>query len=146
MQLSKVNDHISNVELCECENILKAANNIDPNDDLFIFEIDFKTKDLSSTYIYYEVYDSSLQILVLDVCKDVKIKLHPPVILDESLINLIEKTSAFGYNIFNESDPFYNDICTKFTTENDTDILLSDRKKDIFTQTLNKSICQLDVK
>ena len=108
-----------------------------------IFEIDFKTKDLSSTYIFYEIYDSSLTKLDLNVCNDVKINLYPPTILDESLIKLIEKTNQLGYNIFNESDSFYNDICTKFTTENNTDILLSDRKKDIFTQTLNKSICQI---
>ena len=143
MKLSKLYDQNINVELCECENILKAANNIDQNDDLLVFEIDFKTKDLSSTYIYYEVYDSSLKRLDLNICNDVKINLYPPVIFDESLIYLIEKTSQLGYNIFNESDSFYNDICTKFTTENGTDILLSDRKKDIFTQTLNKSICQI---
>ena len=143
LQLSKLNDQISNIELFECEKRLKAANNIDQNEDLMVFEIDFKTKDLSSTYIYYEIYDSSLKRLDLNICNDVKINLYPPVIFDESLINLIEKTSQLGYNIFNESDSFYNDICTKFTTENGTDILLSDRKKDIFTQTLNKSICQI---
>ena len=106
MQLSKLNDPISHIELCECENRLKAANNIDQNDDLLVFEIDFKTKDLSSTYIYYEIYDSSLKKLDLNVCNDIKINLYPPVILDESLINLIEKTSQLGYNIFNESDSF----------------------------------------
>ena len=125
MQLSKLNDPISHIELCECENRLKAANNIDQNDDLLVFEIDFKTKDLSSTYIYYEIYDSSLKRLDLNICNDVKINLYPPVIFDESLINLIEKTSQLGYNIFNESDSFYNDICTKFTTDSGTDILLS---------------------
>jgi hypothetical protein len=110
------------------------------------FEIDFKTKDLSSTYIYYEIYDSSLKKLDLNVCNDIKINIYHPVILDDSLSNLIEKTSKLGYNIFDESDSFYNDICIKFTTENGTDILLSDRKKDIFIQTLNKNkFAKLDV-
>ena len=65
------------------------------------------------------------------------------MILDESLHYLAEKASQLGYNIFDEDDAFYNNICTKFTTDNGTDILLSDRKKDIFSQTLNISICQI---
>ena len=36
-----------------------------------------------------------------------------------------------GYDIFDKSISFYNDICTKYTTENGTDIILSDRINDI---------------
>ena len=35
---------------------------------------------------------------------------------------------SFGYDMFNINDPFYQYICTKYATENNTDIPLSARK------------------
>ncbi len=45
-----------------------------------------------------------------------------------------------GQNIFDPNDDFYNDICTQYTTKNDTDILLTDRKKTYFNE--NLTYCQ----
>ena len=36
-----------------------------------------------------------------------------------------------GYDLFNENDSFYTDICSTFTSENGTDMTLADRKKEI---------------
>ena len=47
-----------------------------------------------------------------------------------------------GYNLFDSNDTFYNDICSAFTTQNGTDILLYDRRKDIYQSTINISLCQ----
>ena len=47
-----------------------------------------------------------------------------------------------GYDIFDKSISFYNDICTKYTTENGTDIILSDRINDIYGPVSNISLCQ----
>ena len=47
-----------------------------------------------------------------------------------------------GYNLFNETDKFYTDICTVYTSENGTDMLLEDRKKEIFEKNGNKTLCQ----
>ena len=42
----------------------------------------------------------------------------------------------------NPNDSFYQDVCTTYTTPNGTDIILADRKKDIYTETQNKYMCQ----
>ena len=55
------------------------------------------------------------------------------------MVNSLNNT---GYNIFNENDSFYNDICATYTSENGTDMLLLDRKKDIYTVSQNQSLCQ----
>ena len=55
---------------------------------------------------------------------------------------MVNSISESGYNIFNENDSFYNDICATYTSENGTDMLLSDRKKDIYTVSQNQSLCQ----
>ena len=48
--------------------------------------------------------------------------------LDEHSLNLYVNLSSFGYDIFNKNDPFYNDICTIFSSEDETDVLLIDRR------------------
>ena len=63
--------------------------------------------------------------------------------LNSNLEELYESLSESGYNIFNKSDSFYQDNCATYTTINGTDIILSDRKKDIYTESQNQSICQV---
>ena len=135
---------ISNIDLGQCENKLKDANNISRNDSLIIFKTDIKTEDGSATYVVYEIYNPlTLAQLNLDVCKDIQITVNVPVKFEENLETLINSVIASGYNIFNENDSFYNDICATYTTENGTDILLYDRKQDIYKVSQNQSICQI---
>ena len=143
-QLKHNNPNISNINLGECENILKQSNNFENNDDLIIYKIDVKTSDASSSYITYEVYDSNLNKLNMEVCSDVQISINVPVKFDESIDNLAQSLINSGHNLFNENDSFYNDICSTYTSENGMDMTLSDRKKEIYTSVQNKSICQSD--
>ena len=62
--------------------------------------------------------------------------------LDENVKEINKKLNSYGYNIFDQNDSFYNDICTKYTTENGTDITLSDRRTDIYDLVSNISLCQ----
>ena len=95
----------------------------------------------------YEVYNSLiLYKLNLSVCKDSPIIINAPVILNNKIEELYDSLSESGYNIFDENDSFYQDICTTYTTINGTDILLSDRRSDIYTETQNQNMCQIDCK
>ena len=49
----------------------------------------------------------------------------------------------YGYNLFNESDSFYNDICTLYESLDGTDILLSDRQE-IYYNNSKYNYCQKD--
>ena len=134
---------VSSIDLGECENLLKDHYNISRDESLIIFKIDIKTEDLSSTYVKYEIYDPKKEKkLKLDICKDAPISISVPVILDKNLDSIYDSFAESGYNIFNENDSFYQDICSTYTTANGTDMLLSDRKKDIFSLSQNQSLCQ----
>ena len=143
-QMNLENSNVSNIDLGDCEDILRRENNLGEDEVLIVYKTDIKSSDLSTTYVTYEVYDSSLNKLNLDVCSDTQITINVPVHLDESLDNLAKSLSDSGYNLFNENDSFYNDICATYTNENGTDMLLSDRKSDIYSATQNQSICQAD--
>ena len=49
----------------------------------------------------------------------------------------------YGYNLFNESDSFYNDICTLYESIDGTDIILSDRQE-IYYNYSKYNYCQKD--
>ena len=67
---------------------------------------------------------------------------HIPININEYTIKLIEDLETLGYNVFNINDPFYQDFCTKYTTEGGTDISLEDRKKYIYESIMDEIQCQ----
>ena len=46
-----------------------------------------------------------------------------------------------GYNPLDLNDKFYREICTPYTSENGTDVLLDDREEFIYTSLVNTSVC-----
>ena len=89
----------------------------------------------------YEVYHPiTKEQLNLSVCEADTISLYIPVELNEELLALYEELQNSGYDLFNIEDPFYNDICATYTTSDGTDVLLSDRKNDYYSN--NYTTCQ----
>ena len=124
------NKNISIIKLGECENLLRNNNNISENEPLIIFKIDIYEKGLLIPIVGYDVYDiKNKKQLDLNVCKNTKIELLLPCIIDES--------EQFKYNI---SSDYYNDICYPYITDDDSDIILSDRRNEYFDK--NMSLCE----
>ena len=86
------------------------------------------------------MYSSNGTKLDLCVCDNVTIKVEIPIIDRDSIALTKGKTikEKEGIDIFNSKDPFFNDICIPYTDENGNDIILFDRKKDIYQ---NIKIC-----
>ena len=129
---------LSNVDLGKCEEILKEKYCNSSNDSLIMLKFDIRPENEKSTYVQYEIYDpNSKTFLKLEECIDSNIIIDIPLELDNDLELLYYLLSKSGYNLFNSSDSFYNDICATFTTQNGTDILLSDRRMDVYKTTVN---------
>ena len=62
--------------------------------------------------------------------------------INDDTISLYDSLSESGYNLFDCEDDFYNDICSIYTSENGTDMTLEDRKKEIYSISGNKTMCQ----
>ena len=126
--------NISSIDFGECENILKKHYNIDY---LVVFKMDIKLNNSYSTVVQYEVYSpDKKEILNLSLCEKSQIELLVPVYLDEETNNLFDLISKGGYDMFNENSSFYKDICTPFTTEDGTDILLNDRQNTYYNESI----------
>ena len=149
-QITKVEDQkndnnpgVSSIDIGECEEILKINNNLALNESLIIFKTDIKNDDLSVTYVQYEIYEPhNFTKLELDPCDKVNIVVNVPVELSDYDLSQYERSEKAGYNIYDSEDDFYNDICATYTTENGTDMLLEDRKSQIYESSGKKVMCQ----
>ena len=140
---SQKSSELSNVNLGECENVLKEKYCKTDEDDLIMLKFDINLKDEKSTYVQYEIYESNSKIfLELEECSGSDVIINVPIDLESNIELLYNMLANSGYNLFDANDSFYNDICAVYTTENGTDILLYDRRMDIYQKTLNISLCQ----
>ena len=122
----------SNVDLKDCEDILKQTYHIPDNEVLFMKKIDFIEDGMKIPKINYEVYTkfnrSNLLKLNLSYCKETKIDILIPYQLTENI------------DILNSSSKYYNDLCSSATSNTGTDITLKDRKEEFINN--NKTVCQ----
>ena len=123
------NINISTINLDECEKILKRENNINQNQSLLIFKIDYFQEGSSIPIIGYEIYNplDLRKELNLDCCKNINI----------SIPASINEDKLYKYDPKNE---YYTDECFPSTTENGTDILLNDRQNEFNNK--NLSLCE----
>ena len=129
-QKNNTNKNMSSIDLGDCESKLKEIYKIDPSLPLIIFKIDYFSKDSLIPIIGYEIYHPlNKSKLDLIYCEDILIKLNIPVNIDEDTL--------FKYD---PNSDFYNDNCFSYTTENGTDIILTDRKQEFSNNKL--SLCE----
>ena len=64
-----------------------------------------------------------------------------PYNMDEKIADLYNNIKDQGYDPLDEYDKFYREICTPYTSENGTDVLLDDREEFIYTSLVNASLC-----
>ena len=109
------NKNISNIDIGKCEEYLKKTYNID--DDLIIIKSDIRNEDLTKTYVLYEIYNPiNLEKFVLNECNEFPVNINVPVNLSNDIELIYNSLNKSGYNLFDTNDPFYNDICTPYTT------------------------------
>ena len=131
------NKNISIIDLGDCGEKLKEHYKIK---ELLIFKMDLKLNDNSPNILNYEVYNPlTLSKLNLSICEGIKITVYSPYTPSQESLNKLLKLNESGYDLYNPNDSFYQDICTPFTSDNGTDILLSDRQADFFE---NISLCE----
>ena len=133
-QMKRKYINISYIDFGECETKLKEKHKINY---LLILKFDVKLDDNSPTTVEYEVYTPyTKEKLDLSICSNEKINIEVPKILDEDSLLLYQNLSSFGYDVFNKNDPFYNEICTVYSSEDKTDVLLIDRRLSYYNENI----------
>ena len=114
-------DNISYISLGECENKLKKQNNIRDNSSILILKIDYTLPGLYIPIVQYKLFHpDKKEPLYLNTCIESPISLSYPILKDID-------NNTFMHDPKNE---YYKDKCYPYTTDNGTDIILNDRKKE----------------
>ena len=84
--------------------------------------------------VEYLVYDSKGNKLDISVCKEknVTISISYPIDIDDDVKEAAKDMLNDGIDVFNSKDEFFNDICSTYVTENNTDVILKDRRADFY--------------
>ena len=131
-QKNKMNDNITNIDLGDCELLLRNFYNLTNNKTLYMKQLEIIQEGMKIPKVEYDIYSklsgTYLEKLNLSVCNNSKISLFIPVKINDN-IDKINNTSGY-----------YNDICYTATTESGTDISLKDRKNEY----VNNTVCQDD--
>jgi hypothetical protein len=131
-------NNMAKVNLTECENKLKEEYDIDQNLDLIILKY-IKNDDQS---IQYEIYHPiTHEKLDLSYCENTKADMYIPIEMDEKTEEVYNDIKDQGYDPLDLNDKFYREICTPYTSENGTDVLLDDREEFIYTSLVNATVC-----
>ena len=146
---SNINKYnLSIIDLTELEKLLnkKEDNTYNENIPLIIFKYEKYNTSSSEKNIQYEIYDQNTKDkLNLSIYNNEinTIDIYIPITFDEKIKNLYIDLNNSGYDLLDINNCFYNDICTPYKSEYDTDVLLSDKIKDYY---MNKAFCQSNCK
>ena len=122
--------NISTINLGECEDILKLQYKINNNETLILFKFEYYVEGCYIPIIEYQIFHpNTKEQLDLNYCKDKRINISIPVLINENMLMQ-----------YNSSSDYYNNICYKFETINGTDITIYDRKNDYNKK--NLSLCE----
>jgi len=132
-QKNNENNNVSTINLGECENKLKHNYNILKTDSFYILKVDALIDNIPKVEyeVYYPFTINNFTKLNLSICKNIKIEISIPIIINKDEIDK-----------YNKSSGLYNDICYTLTSENGTDKILKDRQNDYKDN--NISVCEED--
>jgi len=163
---SQSQENISDVILPpEIISDIKNISNISEKLDLLLFKADITRNDTPSTQVEYQFYnpipskihqkiifeknltktnlrrlDDDDEIRIEITNDDFEVKLNLPIQWEPHELEIIEELYHQKHIfLFNSSEPFYLDVCRKFTTKNISDIYLQDRKEKYF---INYPFCE----
>lgn len=127
-RLEELKANLSTIEFDDCERILRQAYKIPDSESVLIAKIDYKNDiQLTNKVIYYAFMSNGIKLDV-SICGSVSINITTSILdIDNKFFNVIKEYSNSSVIVFNESDPFINDICTLDNISN-KDMAINDRR------------------
>ena len=147
----QLNKGISAIDLGNCTETLKEYYNISNEESLIILNMESKTDKSQNLEnnddrsfnlgknTELEIYDYEGNNLNISICKN-KIKIMKYLgDVNQLDFNSSKLLSEQGIDVFNASNDFFNDICYQYNNKYGKDIILDDRRNDIYQ---NATFCQ----
>ena len=135
-------DGIPVIDLGYCEALLKEANNIPQDKNLIIVKLGENDDNNRNANLDINVYHPiTLQKLNLSICDNTTLDLYVPLVMSSEQSKIYENLVDDGYDPFDLYDKFYRELCTPYTSENGTDVLLDEREEFVYSTLTNETNC-----
>ena len=141
-------NNLTFIDFKECFHVIKYAWNINENSQLIIGKFEYIRNNKLTNQIEYILFNpESNQKIDLSICSNLNIKVNYAININltgydkegDLNLNLAKNIrETYGIDLFNVNDSFYNELCTNFTSENGSDVILKDRRTDYYK---NISFC-----
>ena len=131
------NNGVSSIDLSPCEEILRRENNIPDTEKLIVVKYEILKEDSMVNQVEYRVYRENGKELDLMVCQNINIEISYPYNPNIDL-STAEELSEKGIDVFNSSDPFFNDICYPYSIDG-IDVPLEERRNEYYQ---NMTLCE----
>ena len=110
----------------------------DIDEPLVVFKVDKVIANKITYDVSFDMYTETGGLIPKMNYKQSQYNITIPINTNEFNLSKAMQFAEIGVDIYNAGDSFFNDICFAYSTENDTDVILKDRRKDIFE---NVSFC-----
>ena len=117
------------IYLDECETELRNKKEIDQDEKLILFKLEYSIDGLNIPLIEYSLFKQNGQKINLDLCNGIPVSYSNPA--------SIKDNKEFMYN---PKSDFYQDKCSPYKSDYGTDITIFDRKNDFNNKHL--SLCE----
>ena len=117
------------IYLDECETELRNKKEIDQDEKLILFKLEYSIDGLNIPLIEYSLFKQNGQKINLDLCNGIPVSYSSPA--------SIKDNKEFMYN---PKSDFYQDKCSPYKSDYGTDITIFDRKNDFNNKHL--SLCE----
>ena len=117
---------------------IKKKNGLSESDEIVIIKADIIIENYPVSSFLFLIYDQNGNILDTS---SISVNIEKPILnVDYLNLDRAKYLSNKLINMYNSSDPFYNDICFKFSSEvNGKDVTLKDRRNEYY---VNITFCE----
>ena len=124
-------DVIGHVNLDALYQSLISQGVINENEDILVGQVDALREDEPTNQIEYKVFITTGNEIDISSFTSVNTTIEYPIRMEYKLdtIDMITEMQNKSINVYNISEPFYNDICFIFTSNTSRDVTIEDRRK-----------------
>ena len=134
-------NYLTTIEINDCINKIVEYYNYSSANELKMIKIDFNSTNGISDNMEFFIFDSNGKELNTSICEESSIIIKKPIKDNENIDLETAKyySEKFGIDVYNASEEEFNDICTQFISENNTDVTIKNRREDYFQ---NVTFCE----
>ena len=133
-------EDLSTLDLAGCPTKLREEYHIPDDEPLTTLKMSIPRKGLPDQLSYAFFRSLTGERLDLKICEGEKIEVTVSMNNTKGVnITLAQELAEQGIDVYNSSDPFFNDVCIPYTSEDGTDVTLDDRRKNYYQ---NVSFCE----